>query len=98
MYDKEEAQHQKTHEQNAQMDIIKTTPPILHTESQDVEMDTELELKNETMEMTMMETDDHLHASLNTTMFVLETIAYQQIIELSVCHRFRATQTRQNER
>ena len=74
MYELEEVQHQKTHEQNAQMDIIKTTPPILNTESQDVEMDTEQSLKNETMEMTMMGMDDHHDASLNTTMFVLEIV------------------------
>ena len=41
MYELEEVQHRRTHEQDDQMDIIKTTPPILNTESQDVEMDTE---------------------------------------------------------
>ena len=32
MYELEEVQHRRTHEQNAQMDIIKTTPLILNTE------------------------------------------------------------------
>ena len=73
-FDLEEVQHLKIHELNAQMDIIRTTQLILNTESQDVETDIELELKNEMMEMITMEMDDHLHVLLSTTMFVLKVV------------------------
>ena len=74
MFELEEVPHLETHEQNAQMDIIKTTSLILNTESQDVETDIELELKNEMMEMITMEMDDHLHVLLSTTMLVLKVV------------------------
>ena len=49
-----------------------------------MEMDTELEVKNEMMEMTMMQTDDHLHVLLSTTMFVLKVVMLQRTNELNV--------------
>ena len=39
-----------------------------------MEMDTELEPKNEMMEMITMEMDDHLHVLLSTNMLVLKVV------------------------